>query len=184
MKRFYYIDDNLDELEEIERELEEAGISTEQIHILTNDDSEAARHHIHSVTSFMKKDIVHATVIGAVVGLIGAILVLAFAAMSSLPETYTWVPFIFLSIVVLGFCTWEGGLWGIQEPNKEFKRFNSELSRGNHILFVDIVPRQSDKLEAIVKSHSKLKPVGTGKPAPWFVVRGQEFVRRWAHWGP
>ena len=184
MKRFYYISDDLDELEKIEEELENGGIATEQIHILSNDDIELARHHVHSVTSFMKKDVVHSTVTGAIIGVIGAVLVLVFAMLSNLPETYTWAPFIFLAIVVLGFCTWEGGLYGIQEPNKEFRRFNQELDAGNHILFVDIENRQSSRLESVVQSHSKLRSVGTGKPAPWFVVRGQEFIRRWAHWGP
>lgn len=184
MKRFYYISDSLDELETIESELETSGISTEQIHILSNDDRDVAIHHLHSVSSFMKKDVVHSSLIGAIMGLIAAILVLVLAKMSGLPGTYTWVPFIFLAIILLGFCTWEGGLYGIQEPNKEFQRFKSELDRGRHILFVDVVAKQTNRLEAIAQSHPQLQAVGGGRSAPWFVVRGQELLRRWYQWGP
>lgn len=184
MKRYYYISDSLDELEDIEGELEGAGIVTEQIHILSNNDREVAQHHLHSVSSIMKKDLVHSTVIGAIVGLIGAILVLVVASLSTWTEIYTWTPFVFLAIVVLGFCTWEGGLYGIQEPNKELQRFKDVLDKGSHILFVDITVKQAETMESVLSAHPRLRQVGTGKPAPWFVVRGQELIRRWAQWGP
>ena len=39
MKRHYYISSDLDDLELIERDLEEAGVSTPQIHVLSDDDA-------------------------------------------------------------------------------------------------------------------------------------------------
>ena len=143
MERYYYISDSLDELEDVEQELEKAGITTEQIHVLSQDDGEVAQRKLHSVTSIMKKDIVHSTVKGAIVGVCLSGLVLLGASWTGWPETYTWTPFIFLSIVVLGFSTWEGGLWGIQEPNHHFTRFQDELEEGKHILFVDVPKKQS-----------------------------------------
>ncbi len=184
MQRFYYISDNVDELEDIERSLETSGIATEQIHILTNDDKEVAKHHLHGVSSFMKKDIVHSTLVGAVIGLIGSILVLVVAALSSLPDKFTWVPFIFLAIIVLGFCTWEGGLWGIQEPNHQFRRFQKVLDHGKHILFVDIDRDQQQTLDMIASEHPHMKRVGAGKGAPKWIVRSQEMFRRFMRWAP
>ena len=38
MKRFYYISDDLDDLEQIEHDLEAGGIARPQIYLLSNDD--------------------------------------------------------------------------------------------------------------------------------------------------
>ncbi len=184
MERYFYISDNLDELEVIEKELEDAGIATEQIHVLSQNDLEVAQHRLHSVTSIMKKDLVHSTIIGAIIGVCLSILVLVGAWFSGWPETFTWTPFIFLAIVVLGFCTWEGGLWGIQEPNHHFKRFQKVLDHGKHILFVDIDRDEKKALETVCKAHPRLKSVGTGKSAPKLIVKGQQLFHRFIRWAP
>jgi len=60
MLRHYFISDNLDDLEVFEEQLETAGVSTPQIHVLTSHDAELAHHeHLHRVQSMMKKDVVH-----------------------------------------------------------------------------------------------------------------------------
>ena len=175
MKRHYYISDDLDELERVEMELEAQGISTPQIHVLSLADAEVARHkNLHPVESVLKKDVVHGTNLGALVGVVAAIVVLAAAYIAGWPETVTWVPFVFLSIVVLGFCTWEGGLIGIQEPHHDFKRFNNALKRGKHVFFVDIAPEQENILNKVMPAHSSVRPAGEGSATPGFVVRGRE----------
>ena len=119
MKRHYYISNDLDDLEIVERDLESAGVSTPQIHVLSEDDSGVETHHLHEVEAVLKQDVVHGTEIGAVVGVIAAAAILLLFWLSGLTETYTWVPAIFLSVIVLGFCTWEGGFIGIQNPGGE-----------------------------------------------------------------
>ena len=140
MKRHYFISDDLDDLEAVERDLEAAGVTTPQIHVLSEDDAGVESHHLHEVEAVLKKDVVHGTEMGAIVGVIGAAAVILLAWISGLTETYTWVPAIFLAIIVLGFCTWEGGLIGIQEPHVDFRRFQDDLHEGKHILFVDTDP--------------------------------------------
>jgi hypothetical protein len=184
MERYYYISDNLAELEIVEQELENNGIATEQIHVLSQNDREVATRRLHSVTSFMKKDIVHSTIIGCIVGVCLSILVLLGAWLSGWPDRFTWVPFIFLSIIVLGFCTWEGGLWGIQEPNHQFKRFQKVLDHGKHVLFVDIDHDQMEALEAVSHAHPRLKNVGKGTSTPKMLVRTQQWFHRFMRWAP
>lgn len=184
MERYYYISSDLDELEVVESELESAGITEEQIHVLSYNDREVAQHKLHSVTSIMKKDVVHSTLKGALLGVCLSALVILVANWTGWPETYTWMPFIFLSIVVLGFCTWEGGLWGIQEPNHHFKRFQSELDQGKHVLFVDIDKKQSSILESVYKAHPRLQSVGSGTSTPKMVLLGQQLFNRYRRWGP
>ena len=76
MKRHYYISDDLDELEVLEDELETDGISTEQIHVLSERDADVQQHRLNDVASLMKQDIVHSGIVGMVVGVLLALLVL------------------------------------------------------------------------------------------------------------
>ncbi|MEQ8803184.1 MAG: NAD/FAD-utilizing enzyme, partial [Haliea sp.] len=112
MKRHFFLSDDLDELEQVERDLEEAGVSTPQIHVLSEDDAGVQAHRLNDVEAVLRKDVVHGTERGAVIGVIGAAIVLAATWATGIAATITWVPPIFLAVIVLGFCTWEGGLIG------------------------------------------------------------------------
>jgi hypothetical protein len=173
MKRHFYISTDLDDLEHVEQDLERAGVSTPQIHVLSEDDAALDEHHLHKVEGVLKKDVVHGTEIGAIIGVIAAAAILALAYFSGLTETYTWVPPIFLSVVVLGFCTWEGGLIGIQEPHVDFKRFQDQLHEGKHVLFVDVPLDQEDILTSVIANHPKLESAGEGASTPGWVVGAQ-----------
>jgi hypothetical protein len=177
MKRHFYISNDLDDLEHVERDLEQAGLVKPQIHVLSEDDAGVETHRLHEVEAVLKKDVVHGTEMGAIIGVIGATVVLVLAWFSGLTETYTWVPAIFLAVVVLGFCTWEGGLIGIGEPHVDFRRFQKDLDAGRHVLFVDVDSDQEGILRSVVKRHPKLKPAGDGTSTPRWVVFLQQ---KWA----
>ncbi len=175
MKRHYYISTDLDDLEHVEEELEAAGVATPQIHVLSHDDAGVAQHdHLHPVEAVLKKDVVHGTEVGAVIGVIGASLVLFVSYYSGVTATVGWVPFLFLAVVVLGFCTWEGGLFGIQEPHHEFKRFEDDLNAGKHIFFVDVDDAQEAALSRIVNAHPRMEAAGEGPATPKVVVEAQK----------
>lgn len=175
MQRHYFISDDLDDLEVVENQLENNGISTPQIHVLSENDAEVEKHHLHAIESVLKKDVVHSTELGALVGVVVAALILLIAYFLNWHTSAAgWVPFVFLAVVIIGFCTWEGGLIGIQVPNYQFKRFQALLKDGKHILFVDIEPAQESVLKETVAKHPKLKVAGTGAATPGWVVHGQE----------
>ena len=184
MKRHYYISDDLDDLEVVEQQLEAAGVSTPQIHVLSKDDSGVQQRRLNPVESVLKKDVVKGTTLGAAVGAIGAAAVLLVAWKTGLTETYTWVPAIFLSVIILGFCTWEGGLIGIQNPHADFKRFQADLSQGKHILFIDADPDQESILSNVVTAHPKLQTAGEGASTPRWVVTAQNTFVRFIHLAP
>lgn len=170
MKRHFFLSDDLDDLEQVERDLEAAGVSTPQIHVLSEDDAGVQAHQLNQVEAVLRKDVVHGTERGAVIGVIGAAVVLGAAWATGIAATITWVPPIFLAVIVLGFCTWEGGLIGIQEPHSDFKRFNEDLRAGKHVLFVDVSQPQEDILRRIVSDHPGLTAAGEGPAAPgWFI---------------
>lgn len=177
MERHYFISDDLDELDRVEAELESEGMDRPQIHVYSEDDTGVETHeHLHNMEAVLKKDVVYGTELGAVIGVAAAALVLGIAWFSGLPETVTWVPFIFLAIVALGFCTWEGGLFGIQEMHHDFKRFRDEIKAGKHVLFVDIEANQVPALQRVIARHPRLKSAGTGSATPGFVI---QFQRKW-----
>ena len=95
--RHYFISDDLDDLEALEEQLEEAGVDTPQIHVLSLDDQNVEGHiHLHEVNSFMKKDIVRSSLIGAAVGLLLSLSILAVSGWLGWTETKAgWIPFIF-----------------------------------------------------------------------------------------
>lgn len=174
MKRHFFISDDLDDLEVIERQLEDAGVTTPQIHVLSEDDAGVKAHRLNDVEAVLRRDVVHGTELGAVVGVIGAAIILGTAWATGLPETITWVPPVFLSIIILGFCTWEGGFIGIQQPHTDFARFQDTLRSGGHVLLVDVSTQQEHILQQVVGQHPKLSDAGEGHSAPgWFLgVRG------------
>ena len=177
MLRHYFISNSLDDLEVFEEQLEAAGVSTAQIHVLSRNDTEVDQHrHLHEVQSFMKNDIVHSTLRGAAFGIFASVLVLSVAYFAGWTETAAGsMPFIFLAVVLLGFCTWEGGFLGIQKPNHNFARFEQALSDGKHIFFVDLEPNQEAVLERVLKLHAQVELAGTGSSTPhWLIVLQQK----------
>ncbi|MCP3906718.1 MAG: magnesium transporter [Oceanicoccus sp.] len=175
MKRHFYISKNLDDLEAVEHELEDQGVATPQIHVLSQNDADVQHHHLNEVEAVLKKDVVHSMELGAIVGVVAAILVLAIAYFAGWTESAAgWIPFIFLAIVVLGFCTWEGGLFGIQEPHYQFKQFQDTLKQGKHILFVDVTEQQETVLARIVEAHPQLEAAGEAESTPEWVVEWQK----------
>jgi len=177
MKRHYFISDDLDDLAEIQRGLDAAGITPPQVHVLSNDDAGLTLKQLHQVEAVLRKDVVHGTERGAAVGIAGAAAILLLFWVSGLADSYTWVPPIFLAIVVLGFCTWEGGLIGIQEPNVNFRRFQEELQAGKHILLVDVNDHQTKALRHIAVAHPGLEAAGVGEATPGWVIGAQQ---KWA----
>lgn len=175
MKRHYFLTDDLDDLDHVEDELQKAGLATPQMHVLSRDDAGvASRPHLTPVEAVLKKDVVRGTEIGAVIGVVGAGLILGVAYMSGVTATVGWVPFLFLAVVVLGFCTWEGGLFGIQEPHADFVRFQASLNSGKHVFFVDIDQEQEVVLDRVVSVHPRLQKAGEGSATPGVVVKAQQ----------
>ena len=177
MKRHYFLSDNLDDLEAVERELRAAGFTDAQFHVLSNDAAAIEQRRLHPVEDVLKQDVVRGTERGALVGILCAAAVLALGWITGLAHGVGWVPVLFLTVVVLGFCTWEGGLIGIQERHADFRRFEASLKSGRHLLFVDIDPDETTTLLRVTARYPGLQPEGVGEATPGLVVRFQD---KWA----
>lgn len=172
MKRYFFLTDNLDKLTAVEHDLTVNGISAPQIHVLSNDDSGMTVRKLNDVEAVLRKDVVHSMERGALIGAAAAAVVIAVGHYSGATATAAgWTPFIFLAVVVLGFFTWEGGLFGIQEPHHEFKRFQQALASGRHLLLIDINEKDHSILNNVTAHYPELEFSGTGHgAAQWFVT--------------
>lgn len=179
MLRHYFVTNDLDDLEKVERELEAEGLTEPQIHILSEKDADVAKRHLHEVEPVLRQDVVHSTEVGALIGVLAASAVLLLAYIMGWTNTAAgWLPFIFLAVVVLGFCTWEGGFIGIQTHNINFKRFQALIHKGRHVLFVDVEPEQEPSFARVIGAHPRLHAAGVGDATPHWVVRWQDKFHR------
>ncbi len=177
MLRHYYVSDDLDELEVVENDLEKNGFTKPQIHVLSENDAEVDIHHLHKVSSVLKQDVIHSTQMGALIGALAAMLLLLLVYILAWHTSPAgWLPFIFLAIIILGFCTWEGGFIGIQKPNVNFERFQNLLHKGKSVLFVDVYPSQEVALANVMKSHPKIEMSGFGESTPEWLVKAQNLI--------
>jgi len=177
MNRHFYISNDLNDLEQIELELEQEGISAAHSHVLSLDDAEVAAHpSLNEVEAVLRTDVVHSTKVGAVVGVVAATSMIYIVSLMGWADKATWVPFVFLAIAMLGFFTWEFGFIGIQRKNNRFARFEKALRRGKHIFCVDIESENESILSKILKKHPRLKSAGEGPSVPqWFVSLQERF---------
>lgn len=179
MTRYFFISTDLNDLEHFEQDLERAGIVTPQIHVLTDHEGEAHSHHVHQVSPFMKKDVVHSALLGAAVGVCLAVLVLLITVVAGWHETEIggW-PFIFLAVILMGFCTWIGGFWGIQTSNSRTRRFDQALKEGKHVFFVDHPQGQGTVLEDVSQRYPSVAMAGLARGAPSWIVFSQHNIKR------
>lgn len=184
MKRYFYLSDDLDDLEVIEEKLEEEGVSRPQIHVISKDDVGLDKHKLHQVHQWFQTDVVHSTLRGAVIGVLVAASIILICFAAGLDDAIGGLPFIFLSIVLLGFCTWEAGFIGTQLPNRHYKRFNAALENGQHLLMVDIEPKEEEILHKVASEHPELKSAGVGGGQPRWTVFTQKKARDYAEWAP
>lgn len=167
MSRHYYISDDLDDLETLEKELEQQGVARSQIHVLSENDTEVEKHHLHALTPFLKQDVVHSSELGAIIGIVIASAMLAVVYLLELHTSAAgWLPFIFGALVIVGFCIWEGGMIGLQIPNQKFRRFQKLLKKGNHVFFVDTKDEQEAHLASVVAKHPHLREVASDHARP------------------
>jgi hypothetical protein len=180
MKRYFYSGDDLDRIEAMSRQLESAGFDRVQMHVLSKDDTGVDSHQgIHAVASIMKRDVLASGLRGAMVGAAVALVVVLMALqMQAFTTPAGTVIALFLAIGGFGFCTWEGGLFGIQTSNRRFARFQGLLESGRHVFFIDVDRQQVAALRRVMETQPGIESIGEARGLPRWWVTGQREVPR------
>lgn len=185
MKRYYFVSDDLDGLTKVGKELKQGDVSPLQMHLLPSDDVDVGRRGLDSVDSLFRKDILPSLLVGFGIGCGVVALLLVSAFILGVRSMEAWFLVGFLSVIVLGFCTWEGGLFGIQVPNREFRRFTRHLQDGQHVFFVDVEDDDQQKvLDRTVARHGHLQPAGVGDGKSEWKYSLRRGWRRFRHAAP
>lgn len=160
MKHAYYMTKDLEEIEQVQHELKEAGLNEEHVHVLSDNEASVEKRDLHPVNPFMRTDVVHSMTIGAVIGVLGALALASTPWMFEITSSVGQALVIFGCLLVLGFSTWEGGLWGIQEANHKFERVEAEIHSGKHLMIVDYDGEQEFRqLRRMQQKHPNLEPL-------------------------
>ncbi len=184
MERHFFTSHDLRNLEQLEMDLERRGMVRPQLHVLTNSEAQLTGYHLHEVSSLMRTDVVRKGLIGAAVGILSCLLVIAIASTSGMADRFGWAPFVMLAVVMLGFCTWEASFLGFQLPNRRFRDFEQLLRDGKHLFFVDVRAQQREVLEDALLCHPQIARVGQGQGTPWWLIALQERFQRFVRWAP
>ena len=162
MNRYYYVTKDMEDLVRVEKELEQQGVLPEQMHVLPHSDAVADQFGVESIDSFSRKDILGSLGMGFSIGCAVVLLLLIAAYFVGVSNYESWLMLTIISMLIIGFCTWEGGLMGIQTPNHQFRRFARDLKRGFSVFFVDVAKGQEALLNSVTQQHMQLQPVGHG----------------------
>lgn len=184
MRRHYFISQSVDVLESVESALERSGFDAEQIHVISNQDAQLEGRRLHVVDSLSRKGVVRYGMVGFTVGLVGAALILLMSAQTGITENFTWAPAAFLALGFLGFCTWEGGLWGIQKPNRDSERFQRQLKEGQHLFFVDARKEQEATLAEVITRFDAMVRAGEGDASPEWMMTLKKRFHQLFNWSP
>lgn len=181
MNRYYFVTKDLEDLVHVEQELEQQGVLKEQMHVLPYSDAVAEESGLESVHSLFRKDILGSLGIGFGVGCAAASLFLLVAYFFfGVAESQTWMMLGIIALMIVGVCTWEGGLMGIHWPKRQFRRFGRDLKRGFSVFFVDIEEAQEQTLVETVKQHRQLQPVGNGSGESTFFIKLRHYWHRYS----
>lgn len=160
MKHAYYMSEDLKEIEAVQHELKEAGLEEEHVHVLSDNEASVEKRDLRPVNPFMRTDVVHSMLIGLAIGVLGAIAVASTPWMFEITSPVGQALVVFGCLLVLGFSTWEGGLWGIQEANHKFQRVEKDIHAGKHLMIVDYDgEREFMQLRRMQEKHPGLEPL-------------------------
>lgn len=180
MNRYYFITNDMDDLANVEQELEQQGVLKEQMHVLPYNDAVAEERGLESVDSIFRKDILRTLAVGFGIGCAVAALMLTVAFFVGVESTQAWLMLGFIALMIVGVCTWEGGLAGVHWPQHQFRRFGRDLKRGFSVFFVDVDEGQEQTLVTTAKQHKQLQPVGNGEGESAALVKLRHNLRSYS----
>ena len=160
MSKLKYMTSDIDELKAAEDDLEANGIPRSHIHILSENENELRKRDLPIYSDWSKRDITYYGLRGALVGLILSGLIIGAALFYGVNDSVGWAIVGFVAAASMGFCTWEGGLMGVQRLNHEFDRYREALHQGEHLLVVDVDSKEEEyRTRYSVEAHQILRPV-------------------------
>lgn len=160
MSQLKYLTDDIDELDAVEHDLETNGVPRSHIHILSENTTALALHNLPTMSEWSRRDILHFGTLGAATGGVLSAFILVGAILYGVTDPSAWVVLAFISAITMGFCTWEGGLVGMNKLNHSFEKYRDAIASGQYLLIVNPENTREEKVARYaVESHPVLRAV-------------------------
>jgi len=156
MKCLYYLTSSIDTTHSISDDLHDAGVNDWFLHIISRDTVGIKKHQLHSGNYIEQLDIMRDGILGAVIGFILGLIVVAVITFNQyFPPEVPTITYYFIVIILTMFCSWEGGLAGIASENKKLSDFQDDLEAGK---FLILVYARTNQEEAIIDMMNTKHP--------------------------
>lgn len=162
MKCFYYLSPTLADTEHVSDDLHASGVSDWFIHIVSKNEADLDRKHLHSSNYLETLDFMREGLIGAACGFVAG-LILAGVLSVAQPFAADVPLFAYACVVFLLTCfgAWQGGLIGISTENKKLRHFHDDIEAGKYLILVYAHKNEEQKVHAMMaKLHPEAKLVG------------------------
>ncbi len=163
MKCLYYLTSSIDTTHSISDDLHEAGVNDWFLHIISRDTAGIKKHNLHSGNYIEQLDIMRDGIIGAVIGFVLGLIVVAYISFNQyFPPEVPSITYVFIVILLTMFCSWEGGLAGIANENKKLAEFHDDLKAGKYLILVYARAHQEQAITAMMKAkHPDIRLEGS-----------------------
>lgn len=157
MKCLYYLAPDLASTQGIARDLGEVGVSDWFLHVISRDEAGLRREQIQSSNYLETTDLLRNGLIGANLGLIGAVIMVGLVMWfepfgSDVPKA----AYFFLLLFFTLFGAWVGGLIGLDQENRKIRRFVSDIDAGRYLVLLYVLKEQEDDVrEMMAMRHAE-----------------------------
>ncbi|MEE4249918.1 MAG: hypothetical protein V2I38_04965 [Alcanivoracaceae bacterium] len=164
MKRFYYMTSSLSSVLGISRDLQDAGIGENRIHVMGRNSGVLQQARVHTTTLFEETDILHYGFVGAIYGLLAGLFAgLMLAAMD--PWGIDLGSSTIIAATAFGACfgAWVGGIRGISTGNHHIQPYLRGVEADDsYLVMIDADDtRQITSIEKVMQSrHQEARQAG------------------------
>lgn len=129
------------------------GLKADCIHIISKKQSKFLRRGVNTANFWYKTNIIKGCLLGTFVGLLSSVLIyISFTEINFIKREFVSMLSIIASLIAIGFCTWLGGLLGLESKNSSLQKYERYVQDGEHLLLVDL---KTDDCVETLKLFSK-----------------------------
>jgi hypothetical protein len=162
MKCLYYLSSTIGSTHTIASDIQATGVNHWFLHILSKDTAGVKKNQLHSGNFIEQLDVMRDGILGAMIGLITGLVVVAFISYKQyFPPEIPDVTYFFVIMIITMFGAWEGGLLGITNESKKLAAFQNDLNAGKYLILVYARGNQEDVIISMMKKkHPNIRLVG------------------------
>ncbi len=159
MKQQYYITEDIDSVAHISDDLHSLGIDDRHIHVVGEDVDAMDAHHVHKAREIDRTDIVRSSERGMLIGiLLGTLFLILATIYQPFGIVVEGPALVAVTVLIVGFCTWWGGIAGSYFDNYRIAAFHKAIESGKYLVMVDT---DADQESAVRNMMSTSHPEAT-----------------------